>query len=30
MKPIRIAVPDEMTHVRRWHAEVSGRPSAKA
>jgi glutathione S-transferase len=30
MKPIRIAVPDEMMHVRRWHAEVSARPSAKA
>jgi glutathione S-transferase len=30
MKPIKIAVPDEMTHVRRWHAEVSARPSAKA
>jgi glutathione S-transferase len=30
MKPARIAVPDELTNVKRWHAEVSGRPSAKA
>jgi len=30
MKPARIAVPDELTHVKRWHAEVSARPSAKA
>jgi|SRR5579885_322675 len=30
MKPTRIAVPDELTHVKRWHTEVSARPSAKA
>jgi glutathione S-transferase len=30
MKPARIAVPEELTNVRRWHAEVSARPSAKA
>jgi glutathione S-transferase len=30
MKPARIAVPEELTNVKRWHAEVSGRPSAKA
>jgi glutathione S-transferase len=30
MKPTRIAVPDELTYVKRWHAEVSARPSAKA
>jgi glutathione S-transferase len=26
----RIAIPGECTNVARWHAEVSGRPSAKA
>ena len=30
MKPARIAVPEELTHLKRWHAEVSARPSAKA
>jgi glutathione S-transferase len=30
MKPARVAVPDEMTNVKRWHAEVAARPSAKA
>jgi glutathione S-transferase len=30
MKPARIAVPDELVNVKRWHAEVSVRPSAKA
>lgn len=30
MKPARIAVPEELTNVKRWHAEVSARPSAKA
>ena len=30
MKPTRIAVPDDLTHVKRWHADVSARPSAKA
>jgi glutathione S-transferase len=30
MRPARIAVPDTLTHVKRWHAEVSARPSAKA
>ncbi len=30
MRPARIAVPDEFTNVKRWHAEVSARPSAKA
>jgi glutathione S-transferase len=30
MKPARIAVPDELTNVKRWHAEVAARPSAKA
>jgi glutathione S-transferase len=30
MKPAKLAVPDEFQHVRRWHADVSARPSAKA
>lgn len=30
MKPARIAVPDELVHVRRWHSSVSARPSASA
>ena len=30
MKPARLAVPESLTNVRRWHAEVSARPSAKA
>jgi len=30
MKPARIALPDELTNVRRWHAAVSARPSARA
>jgi glutathione S-transferase len=30
MKPAKLAVPDELAHVRRWHADVSARPSAKA
>ena len=30
MKPARIQRPPELTHVARWHAEVSARPSAKA
>lgn len=30
MKPARLAVPAELTNVKRWHAEVSARPSAKA
>ena len=30
MKPAKLAVPDELGNVRRWHAEVSARPSAKA
>ncbi len=30
MKPAKLAVPDALTHVRRWHAELSARPSAKA
>jgi len=30
MKPAKLVVPDEFAHVRRWHAEVSARPSAGA
>jgi glutathione S-transferase len=30
MKPARIAVPEELTNLKRWHADVSARPSAKA
>jgi glutathione S-transferase len=30
MKPAKLAVPEECANVRRWHAEVSARPSARA
>jgi len=30
MKPARIAVPDELTHVLRWYRDVKARPSAAA
>lgn len=30
LKPARMAVPEQMVHVLRWHKEVSARPSAKA
>ena len=30
MKPARLTVPDDFVNVRRWHAQVSARPSAKA
>ncbi len=30
MKPARLAVPEAMVHLRRWHCEVSARPSAAA
>lgn len=30
MKPAKILVPDEFTNVRRWHADISSRESAKA
>lgn len=30
MKPARLALPPELTHVRRWHETVSARPSAGA
>lgn len=30
MKPARLAVPENLTNLKRWHEEVSSRPSAKA
>jgi len=27
---VKVKPPEEMTHLRRWHAEMSARPSAKA
>lgn len=30
MKPARIQMPEDCTHVRRWHQAVSSRPSAAA
>jgi glutathione S-transferase len=27
---IRLTVPEDLIHLRRWHAEISARPSAKA
>jgi len=30
MKPAKLVVPDDLSHVRRWHARLSERPSAKA
>ncbi len=30
MKPARVAMPDDLVNVKRWHADVSARPSAKA
>lgn len=30
LKPAKIPMPEELTHLRRWHAAVSSRPSAKA
>ena len=30
MKPAKLSVPEELGNVRRWHAEISARPSAKA
>jgi glutathione S-transferase len=29
-KPARIAIPESLVHVRRWHAVLAGRPSAAA
>jgi glutathione S-transferase len=30
LKPAKIQIPEELVHLRRWHAAVSSRPSAKA
>jgi glutathione S-transferase len=30
MKPAKLGVADELANLKRWHAEVSARPSAKA
>lgn len=30
MKPARLSVPEELGRVKRWHADVAARPSAKA
>jgi hypothetical protein len=30
MKPARVVVPDELVNVKRWHADIAARPSAKA
>jgi glutathione S-transferase len=30
MKPARLTMPDDLAHVKRWHAAVSARPSAGA
>jgi len=30
MRVPKLVVPEQLTHVKRWHAAVSGRPSAKA
>ena len=30
MKPAKIEMPEEFANVRRWYADVAGRPSAKA
>jgi glutathione S-transferase len=30
MKPAKLAVPDELKSLKRWHADLAGRPSASA
>jgi glutathione S-transferase len=30
MKPAKLSVPDEFANVKRWHADISARPSASA
>jgi glutathione S-transferase len=30
MKPVKMAVPETLAHVRRWHADIAARPSAGA
>jgi len=30
MKPAKLAVPDELKNLKRWHADLAARPSASA
>ena len=30
MKPAKLVVPDDLVNVRRWHGQISARPSARA
>lgn len=30
MKPAKLAVPDQMNHLKRWYADIAARPSAAA
>ena len=30
MKPAKLAVPDELKHLKRWHGDIAARPSASA
>jgi len=30
MKPAKLAVPDDLKHLKRWHADIAARPSAAA
>jgi glutathione S-transferase len=30
MKPAKLSVPDELGHIKRWHAGIAARPSASA
>ena len=30
MKPAKLPVPDELKHLKRWHADIAARPSASA
>ena len=30
LKPAKLAVPDDLKNLRRWHTDVSARPSAAA
>jgi glutathione S-transferase len=30
LKPAKLAVPEDMAHLRRWHTQVADRPSARA
>jgi hypothetical protein len=30
MKPAKLAMPEDLNNLKRWHEDVSSRPSAKA